>query len=93
MWARVAAFEGGDVERLREINERRMQEQGIPEPVKGVLILIAPDGSRQQLITTFESRDAMEQAEAMFEQMGDEIPEEVRGRRTSVDYYEVAYQQ
>jgi hypothetical protein len=25
----------------------------------------------------------------MFERMGDEIPEDVRGRRVSVDYYEV----
>jgi hypothetical protein len=31
----------------------------------------------------------MEAAEPMFEQMGDELPEEIRGRRVSKDCFEV----
>lgn len=41
-------------------------------------------------MTLFESREAIEAAERSFEQMGDEIPEDARGRRTSVEVYEVA---
>jgi hypothetical protein len=36
-----------------------------------------------------DTREAIEAAEPMFEQMGGEVPEEVRGRRVSKDYYEV----
>jgi len=32
-----------------------------------------------------------EASEARFEQMGDEIPESIRGRRTSVDHDEVVF--
>jgi hypothetical protein len=35
------------------------------------------------------TREAIEAAEPIFEQMGDEIPEDARGRRVSKDYYEV----
>jgi hypothetical protein len=39
----------------------------------------------------FDSREAVEAAAARFEAMGDEVPEEVRGRRTAVDVYEVVF--
>ena len=58
----------------------------------GVLVDRLTGDARTHVLPWYDAR-AMEQAEAMFAQMGDEIPEEVRGRRTSVDYYEVAYQQ
>jgi hypothetical protein len=73
MWARVASFEGADIERLRAEARRP------PDAASG----------RQLFITLFDTREAIEAAEATFEQMGDEIPEEVRGRRVSKDYYEV----
>jgi len=63
----------------------------IPARLRGVLSLVDADGKRQPFITLFSSRDEIVAAEALFEQMGNEIPEEVvRGRRVSRDYYEVA---
>ncbi len=37
----------------------------------------------------FESREDLDAAVSRFEQMGDEIPEDIRGRRVAVDVYEV----
>ena len=48
---------------------------------------------RRLFVTMFDSREAVEAAQQRFESMGDEIPEEIRGRRTSVDVYEVVWQQ
>ncbi len=77
MFARVASFEGGDTERLRELNEERL--------------LNDEQGGRRLFIAFFDSREALDAAQSQFESMGDEIPEEVRGRRTAVDAYEVLY--
>jgi len=41
-------------------------------------------------VTFFDSEEAIRAAEPRFEAMGEEFPEEVRGRRASVDVYEVA---
>jgi hypothetical protein len=90
MWARVAAFEGTDVERARAEVGRRPPEDLIPAGLRGVLSLVDADGKRQLFISFFDSREQVEAAEPVFERMGDEIPEELRGRRVSRDYYEVA---
>jgi len=94
MWARVASFEGGDTERLREMNEERMEagEMGAPEGMRKALLLATPDGSRRLFVTFFDDQEAIAAAEARFESMGDEIPEEIRGRRTGVDVYEVLFE-
>ena len=42
-------------------------------------------------ITFFDTREAIAAAEARFEAMGDEIPEEIRGKRVAVGVYEVAF--
>jgi hypothetical protein len=90
MYARVAAFEGGDVEQIRQMNqERREQPDWMPEGVKRVLVLNDEDGGKRLFIAFFESREALDAASRQFEQMGDQIPEEVRGRRTGLDVYEV----
>jgi hypothetical protein len=89
MWARVASFEGTDVERLREQSGGRPPDELIPAGLRGVLSLADAEGKRQLFITLFDSRDQIEAAEPIFERMGDQIPEDVRGRRVSVDYYEV----
>lgn len=93
MFARVASFEGGDTKRLSELNEERRASgsMGMPDGVRRVLVLNDDEGDRRLFIAFFDSRDAIEQAEAGFNAMGDEIPEEVRGRRTAVDVYEVAF--
>jgi hypothetical protein len=90
MWARVATFEGVDVERLREAAGRRPPDELIPAGLRGVITLVDPEGRRQLFITLFGSREEMEAAESLFERLGDEIPEELRGRRVTRDYYEVA---
>jgi hypothetical protein len=93
MYARVASFEGGDVDRLREMNEQRRaaREMGLPDGVKRALVFADQEGNRRLFVTFFDSREALDAAQPRFEAMGDEIPEDVRGRRTSVDVYEVVF--
>ena len=90
MFVRIATFEGGDVERLRQLNEERMAS-GSMDPPAGVRRAMVLQGSRRLFVTFFDSREQLEAAEERFEQMGDEIPEEIRGNRVSVDVYEVVY--
>jgi hypothetical protein len=95
MWARIATFEGGNSEKLQRMNEERMQSGDMkpPEGMNRVLLLADADGKRRLFVAFFESREAMEAGEKRFEAMGDEIPEDVRGKRTGVDYYEVVTDQ
>ena len=55
MFARVATFEGGDVERLRELNEEAMENRTMdtPEGMRRALLL---QGDRRLFITFFDSR-------------------------------------
>jgi hypothetical protein len=95
MWARIASFEGGDTEKLQKLNEERMQsgEMNPPEGIKRVLLLADNEKNRRMFVAMFDSREAVDAAEARFESMGDEVPEDIRGRRTGVDYYEVIFDQ
>ena len=92
MHARVAAFDG-DIGRIDEltgmIRERMSTGEEIPG-AKRFLMLIDREGGTTLGITFFDSEDAIRAAEPIFEKMGDEVPEELRGRRTSVETYEVA---
>jgi hypothetical protein len=90
VFARIAAFEGGDVERLRQFNQEQMDsgELGLPDGVSRALVL---QGDQRLFITFFDSREALDAAGAEFERMGDVIPEDIRGRRVSVDAYEVVW--
>jgi hypothetical protein len=91
MYARIATFEGGDTEKLREMNEERMSsgQMQMPDGMSGGMAMA---GDKNRLfITYFDSKEAVDAAEAQFEKMGDDIPEDVRGRRTSVDVYEVVW--
>jgi hypothetical protein len=93
MFARVATFEGADIDRMRELSQQRMSDGTMNQPpgIKSVLVLADRDTGRHQFISFFDSREAIAAAEPRFEQMGDEIPEEIRGRRVSVEVYEVAF--
>ena len=95
MFARVASFEGGDEERLRQLNEERMSTgtMDLPAGLKSAMVLANSESGRRMFITFFDNRKEIEAAESRFEAMGDEIPEDVRGRRTSVDVYEVVWNQ
>ena len=91
MWVRVATFEGGDTEKLDELMGERMESGEMPPPegMSSVLILDDKDAKKRKFLAFFESRGAIEAAESGFDRQGDTIPEESRGRRTSVHYYDV----
>jgi hypothetical protein len=92
MHARVAAFEG-DTSRIDDLIgtiRERMRSGGEIPGAKRFLMLIDRGGGTSLGITFFESEEAIRAAEPIFERMGDEVPEELRGRRTSVETYEVA---
>jgi hypothetical protein len=91
MWVRVATFEGGEPEKLDKLMDERMSsgEMLPPEGMQTVLILDDKNARKRKFLAFFDSRDALEAAEAGFDQQGDTIPEEIRGKRTSVHYYDV----
>jgi hypothetical protein len=91
MWVRVATFEGGDAERLDKLIDERMSSGEMPPPegMQAVLVLDDKDAKKRKLLAFFDSHDALDAAEAGFDRQGDTIPEEIRGKRTSVHYYEV----
>ena len=94
MFARVTRHEGGDTEKLRAMNEERIASAsglGLPDGCRRAMVLVG-DGHRL-FVTFFDSEEAIRAAEPRFEAMGEEFPEEVRGRRTSVDVYEVVFEQ
>ena len=92
MIARVASFEGGDVEEMRRINNEMLVERSssLPSGLLRVMVLLGDD-SRWSVVSFFADEEAARAAEARFEEMGDEIPEAVRGKRVSLESYEVAF--
>jgi heme-degrading monooxygenase HmoA len=92
MYARVAAFENRDLSLIDEligiVRERAGSARELPEATR-FLMLVDREGGTSLGITLFESEEAIRRAEPVFEKMGDEIPEQMRGRRTSVGVYEV----
>lgn len=95
MYARVATFEGGDTKRILELNRESMDNGTMngPEGIKRVALLDDPASGRRLFISYFDTKEEVDAAEARFESMGDEIPEEIRGRRTNVTVYEVTFDQ
>jgi hypothetical protein len=93
MYARVAAFQNRDMGQIdgliTTIQDRIRAGEELPG-AKRLLMLIDREAGTSLGITFFESEEAIRAAEPTFERMGDEIPEDVRGRRTSVEIYEVA---
>jgi heme-degrading monooxygenase HmoA len=91
MYARVAAFENVDTSVVDDLLGRVRQNidtNRLPD-AQGGLMLLDRDQRKSLGITFFESEEKIRAAEPEFERMGDEIPEEQRGRRTSVDIYEI----
>jgi hypothetical protein len=91
MWVRVATFEGGDTEKLEKLMNERMSsgDMKAPEGMNSALVLDDKDGKKRKFLAFFDGRDTLEAAEAGFDQQGDTIPEDIRGKRTSVHYYDV----
>jgi heme-degrading monooxygenase HmoA len=96
MHARVAAFEQSDTSRIDEllatVREKMDAGEDIPG-VKRVLTLVDRDAGEIVAVTFFDSEEAVHQAEPAFERLGEEIPEELRGRRASLEVYEVAIEE
>lgn len=89
MFARVTTHEGGDNEKIREFAEKQKAQpnMGLPSGVRRALIL---GGSERRLfITFFDSREAIAAAEPAFEKLGEQIPDQQRGNRASVEIFEV----
>jgi len=93
MYARIAAFENPDLSRVPEllatVRERISAGQDISS-ARRVFTLVDRDAGELLGITFFDSEEAIRQAEPAFERLGEEIPEELRGKRASVEIYEVA---
>jgi hypothetical protein len=91
MWVRVATFEGADPERANAIVRERMAsgEMTPSEGMHSMLVLDDQAARKRKFFAFFENKEAIEAAESGFDKQGDSIPEEVRGKRTSVHYYEV----
>lgn len=91
MWARIATFEGGDDERMRQMTEERGGMPDMPPGMSGAMVLRSSDGKHRRFIAWFDSKESIDAAQEHFEKMGDEMPEDVRGKRVSVEAYEVVF--
>jgi hypothetical protein len=89
MWARVAMFENVNFDRM----EQRGQEgaPAMPNGMQGGMVLASRDSGKSMFIAYFDSKESIDAASEFFERMGDDIPEEERGKRTAVEAYEVVW--
>jgi hypothetical protein len=62
----------------------------LPAGILRVMVLMK-DETRWSVISFFDSEETAAAAEARFEQMGDEIPESIRGKRVSLESFEVVF--
>jgi heme-degrading monooxygenase HmoA len=92
MYARVASFEGRDTNLadslVAKVRDRASREEAIPG-AHGFLMLIDREQGTALGITMFATEKELRDAEPAFEEMASTIPTEMRGRRISVDIYEV----
>jgi heme-degrading monooxygenase HmoA len=90
MYARIASFEGRDTSLTDELISRVRQEgpSSVPD-AKGFLGLFDRERGTALGITFFDSEEAIRNSEKAFEDMAKNFPAEMRGRRKSVDVYEV----
>ena len=92
MIARISTFEGGNAKEMGRRNNEMLVERAteLPAGILRVMVLMK-DESRWSVISFFDSEETAAAAEQRFEQMGDEIPESVRGKRISLETFEVAF--
>jgi hypothetical protein len=90
--ARLASFEGGDAEEMYRINNEMLVERpnSLPSGLRRVIVLMRDD-SHWSVVSFFEDEEIARAAEARWEEMGNEIPEGVRGKRVSLESFEVAF--
>ena len=90
MYARVASFEGRDSSLTDQLIQR-VRDQGpssIPD-AKGFLGLFDRERGTALGITFFDSEEAIRNSQQAFEDMAQNFPAEMRGRRASVGVHEV----
>lgn len=92
MIARVASFEGGDAAEMYRINNEMLVERptSLPAGLLRVIVLMRDD-THWSVISFFDDEETAKAAEARWDEMGDEIPERVRGKRVSLESCEVAF--
>lgn len=92
MHARIATFEGGDPDQVREMVGEIQQRAGSgpPEgvPAIGLLLLHKADEGKVLNITLFETEEDLKQGDATLNSMDPPVPGGM-GQRTSVDVWEV----
>ena len=91
MHARVARFEGGEPDAIRE-NVREIAsraESGPPEgvPAKGFLLLVDPENGRGLGISLYDTEEDMRKGHEVLDSMSP--PSGDMGQRASVEMYEV----
>ena len=90
MYARVARWEGGEPDAIRQTAKRIGSESGPPEgvPAKGFLLLIDPDNGRGLAVGLFETEEDLRKGDETLNSMNPGRGD--LGKRTSVENYEVA---
>lgn len=97
MFARIATFEGIDLARVEQTmkeNEPKVVEilEGL-DGWRGGMTLVDRHAGRILAVNFFESEEALAAAEPTFEEMpkraGPEVEQNIAGRRTSVERFEV----
>ena len=92
MHARVATFEGGDPDQVRQMVEeiRQRAASGPPEgvPAVGLLLLHRADEGKVMNVSLFETEEDLRQGDETLNAMDPPVPGAL-GRRTSVEMYEV----
>jgi hypothetical protein len=92
MYARIASFEGRDKsladELIGKVREDARREDIIPG-AQGFLMLVDRELGTALGITLFATEQDIRAAEPAFEEMAKTIPEKMRGRRASVETYEI----
>jgi hypothetical protein len=92
MHARVATFEGGDPDQVRDTvaSIRERAESGPPEgvPAVGFLLLHQTGSGKAMNISLFETEDDLRQGDATLNTMSPPVPGAL-GKRTSVEMFEV----
>ena len=93
MFARVASFEGRDVERLRRLNEEGVNDgtMELPEGLRSAMMLQDHESGRRLFVTSSTAgRPSTRPSSAS--RRWETRSEDIRGRRTSLDVYEVVWQ-
>ena len=93
MHARIATFENRDVNMADELVELVRSRVASGDAIPGAdrhLVLLDPRNGAALGMTFFDTEEDLLAAGAAFEALDAEIPEVVRGRRTSVRTWEVA---